>query len=161
MELPTLNIDQKNLHTYYKSAMSEAHKKIARRWQTNGENIQLELLFPNDKKNRNPYSIDILLPDYLTMIEIDGACHDDRLERDNKRDNYIMSIAQNTGVDWNLKRIPLDIPENLIYGHLRDSKRQNVKDNYISWLNKLADKELFLIKQEYNLKRLENLKNNI
>lgn len=161
MELPTLKVESKNLHVYYKSAMSEAHKKIARRWEQNGEDIQLELLFPNDKKSRNPYSVDILLPNYLTMIEIDGVCHDDKLERDNRRDNHIMSIAQNTGIDWTLKRIPLEIPENLIYGHLRDSKRQNVKDNYLSWLNKLADRELMLIKQEYNLRRLEKLKNNL
>lgn len=160
----SLDLKARSIREHYKKAMSEAHKKIAQRWVENGANItvknETEILFPNNKNKANPYSVDIILPEYLTLIEIDGYQHESMRERDNIRDVHILEIAHNTGVDWRLKRLPLAIPKNLLYGQLQGIKREQVKAEYISWLNKLADDSLAMIKQEYLARRLEKLKNN-
>ena len=154
----TLELKAKSLHEYYKRAMSELHKKVAKRWQEQGEIVHIEQLFPNDKPKQNAYSVDMVLPDYLAIIEIDGDCHIGRETRDSIRDQHIMSIALGTGIEWRIKRIPVSIPQNLLYGQLQGREREQVKAQYINWLNKLADDSLAMIKQEYLARKLQKLK---
>lgn len=143
------------MHEHYKQAMSEAHRKIAKRWQEQGNEVQLELLFPNDKRKANPYSVDILLPEFLSLVEIDGGFHDNMTIRDSIRDRHILSIAHQTGFNWQFKRIPLIIPKGLLYGMLQGKERELVKSNYIGWLNNFSDTHLSAIKNEFRLRKLK------
>jgi very-short-patch-repair endonuclease len=151
----SMKLESKKLHEHYKQAMSAAQKKIVDRWEQQGNDIQLELIFPNNKPKANAYSVDILLPDYLTLVEIDGPFHDNMVARDNIRDKHILSIAHNTGYNWQFKRIPFEIPKDLLYGTLQGSQRELVKSNYNAWLNNFADTHLSIIKNEFKLRQLK------
>jgi len=153
-ENPSLKINQKKTHEHYLHAVSAASLKIINYWRASGVEIQKELLFPNDKPNNQPYSVDAFLVDEHILVEIDGVPFHLDTERDQKRDRHIEGIASHTGHECKIVRVPLLIPERLIYGNLQGKKRQEVKVEYQEWLEDWAMVELRKVKDRARLQNL-------
>jgi len=159
LENPSLKINQKKTHEHYLHAVSAASLKIINYWRASGVEIQKELLFPNDKPNNQPYSVDAFLVKEHILVEIDGAPFHLDTERDQKRDKHIEGIASHTGHDCHIIRLPLVIPEHLIFGNLQGKKRQEVKVEYQKWLANWAKVELASLPDRLKLARLSKTKN--
>ena len=150
----SLRLTDQKRHTYYMQAVSAASNKIINIWKGNNFDIQKELLFPNDKPNNSPYSVDAYFVDDHILVEIDGSPYHKNIERDQIRDNHIEGIASSTGHDCYVIRLPLEIPQNLIYGNLQGKRRQDVKAKYNDWLENWARVELASLPNRLRLAKL-------
>jgi len=155
LENPSLKINQKKTHEHYAIIASAASKRIIEIWENAGFNLQPELLFPNDKPNNHPYSVDVQFIDFHFMVEIDGFTHINTEMRDKKRDKHIEGIASSTGHDCHIIRLPLVIPEHLIFGNLQGEKRKDVKVEYHRWLENWARVELASLPNRLKLAKLK------
>jgi len=72
-ENPSLPITENKTHEHYMKAVSQASNKIIKAWRREGFEIQKELLFPNDKPNNRPYSVDGYFIDGINPQSIEGS----------------------------------------------------------------------------------------
>jgi len=151
-----LGINNQETHQRYAKIASAASKRIIEIWENAGFNLQPELLFPNDKLNHHPYSVDVQFIDFHFMVEIDGYTHIKTVIRDQIRDTHIEKIASSTGHDCHIIRLPLIIPPELIFGNLRGDKRKEVKAEYGRWLENWARVELASLPNRLRLAKLKN-----
>jgi len=147
-EYHSMEISANKTYLDYLKMVSQASKRIFDHWEASGVKIQRELLFPNNNLNNHPYSVDAFLVKERILVEIDGVLYHRNTERDKIRDRHIEAIASSTGHECKIVRIPLAIPDNLIYGELRKKKKVEKKEEYLIWLKAFADLELLKLQAQ-------------
>jgi len=143
----TLPLDNRKIAEYYRrECISQAHKKIAEFIKAEGHQIQNELIFPHYVKKFNPLSVDFMILDLNCLVEIDGASHENRKQKDLDKRLHILKIAKEYEQTPKYINQPLDIPADLIYGHLQGKKREAVKAKYLQFLKNISESILIQAK---------------
>jgi hypothetical protein len=115
--------------------ISKIEDKVAKELRKRDFEVTQQLIIP---KHPQPYRADLFLPEKDLIVEIDGGrWHQDETKRI-ARDQYIVEMGANIGVNIHLLHILYQVPPELLYweyrGKRKEEKRQEYKKYIDEWL---------------------------
>lgn len=134
-----INIKQaKNYLNHKELAQSGASKKLADYFSLQGYAVSTEIAIPNLHPNSTtPFFADIWIEHENIIVELDGCKYHNSAtkEKEERKDRMVKKMG------YRILRLPFSIPNNLIYGGMKEPEKSQTIAKYYDWFYNTFCKE--------------------